>query len=200
MSSDRHEWFLNQVFRYRPVLQRYLRRRLNSEEDIEDVIQDTYLRIYSLRDYESVESPKSLLIKIAHNLAVELVRRRESRATTTVADFDALDVSQEHGIALDDQIDARQRFEAFCRAVDSLPPICRRAFVLRKVYSLSQVEISAVLGISQNTVEKHVSKGLIRCRDYLRERGMHGEPETGREHGPSAERKAGVRNKESGDE
>src|SRR5205809_15602 len=102
MSSDRHEWFLNQVFRYRPVLQRYLRKRLN----------------------------------------------------------------------------------AFCRAVDSLPPVCRRACVLRKVYRLSQVEIGAVLGVSENTVEKHVAKGLVRCRDYLRAHGLLGETDRhGREKG-----------------
>src|SRR5688572_30723143 len=120
MVSEHHEWFLNQVFRYRPVLQRYLRKRLASEADVEDVIQDTYLRIYSLQDYRSVESPNSLLIKIAHNLAVELIRRRQSRATGTVADFDEMDVSYESTPQLDDQIDARQRFEAFCTAVESL--------------------------------------------------------------------------------
>ena len=56
-------------------------------------------------------------------------------------------------------------------AVDSLPPVCRRAFVLRKVYKLSHGEIAEVLGITPSTIEKHVVKGMIRCRDYLRERG-----------------------------
>ena len=171
MSPDRHEWFLNQVFCHRQMLQHYLRRYLNSDEDIEDVIQDTYLRIYGIQDYTAVESPRALLITIAHNLAVELGRRRVSRATDAVADFDALNVSSGNP-HLEDQLDARRRFEAFCSAVDSLPPICRRVFVLRKVYKLSQAEISAVLGISQSTIEKHVAKGLVRCRDHLREHDL----------------------------
>lgn len=171
MPRDRHEWFLNQVFQYRALLQRYLRKRMSSAEDIEDVIQETYLRIYTMRDYNAVESPKGLLLKIAHNLSVELVRRRSTRATDAVADVEALSLSSEMPL-LDEQLDARQRFEAFCAAVDSLPPICRRAFVLRKVYKLSQHEISAVLGVSENTIEKHVAKGLIRCRDYLRAHGV----------------------------
>lgn len=174
MSSDRHEWFLNQVFSHRQMLQRYLRKYLNSDEDIEDVIQDTYLRIYGIQDYTTVESPKALLITIAHNLAVELGRRRVSRATDAVADFDALGVSSSNP-QLEQQLDARRRFEAFCSAVDSLPPICRRVFVLRKVYKLSQAEISAVLGISQSTIEKHVAKGLVRCRDHLRDHDQSGE-------------------------
>lgn len=173
MPLDRHEWFLNQVFFHRRMLQRYLRKYLNSDEDIEDVIQDTYLRIYAIQDYTTVESPKALLITIAHNLAVELARRRVSRATDAVADLDALGVSSNNPQP-EEQLDARRRFEAFCSAVDSLPPICRRAFVLRKVYKLSQAEISAVLGISQSTIEKHVAKGLVRCRNHLREHDLSG--------------------------
>jgi RNA polymerase sigma-70 factor (ECF subfamily) len=56
--------------------------------------------------------------------------------------------------------------------VDRLPPLCRRVFVLRKVYKLSHTEIAEVLGVSHSTIEKHVAKGLLRCRDYLREHGM----------------------------
>ena len=47
-------------------------------------------------------------------------------------------------------------------------------FVLRKVYKLSQAEISAVLGIAQSTIEKHVAKGLVRCRDHLRDHDLPG--------------------------
>ena len=107
MSSDRHEWFLNQVFCHRQMLQQYLRKYLNSDEDIDDVIQDTYLRIYGIQDHTAVESPKALLITIAHNLAVELGRRRVSRATDAVADFDALGVSSNNP-QLEEQLDARR--------------------------------------------------------------------------------------------
>lgn len=171
MPPDRHEWFLDQVFCHRQMLQRYLRRYLSSDEDIEDVIQDACLRIYGIQDYAAIESPKALLITIAHNLAVEAGRRRVSRATDSVADVDALGVCSDSP-QLEDQLDARRRFEAFCSAVDSLPPVCRRVFVLRKVYKLSQAEIGAVLGIAQSTIEKHVAKGLVRCRDHLRERDL----------------------------
>lgn len=168
---ERHEWFLNQVFRHRATLKRYLKTLISSEEDIEDLIQETYLRIYGLRDFEEVESPKALLLRIAHNLAVERARRRSTQATDSVADFDALAVFSDMA-PMDEQLDARRRFEAFCAAVDSLPPVCRRAFVLRKVYKLSQSEITAVLGMTTSTLEKHVVKGLRRCRDYFREHGL----------------------------
>jgi DNA-binding transcriptional ArsR family regulator len=45
-------------------------------------------------------------------------------------------------------------------------------FVLRKVYKLSHAEIAQVLGVSHSTIEKHVAKGLMRCREYLRDQGL----------------------------
>ncbi len=169
--THREEWFLNQIFCHRADLQRYLRQYTSGAEDIEDLVQETYVRVYSLTDYQAVESPRAYLFTIARNLAIERARRATTQATDTVADFDALHVySSESGS--DVRHDAQRRFESFCAAVDSLPPVCRRAFVLRKVYSLSHSEIAEVLGVSHSTIEKHVVKGLKRCRDYLRERGM----------------------------
>jgi len=169
--ADRHEWFLNQIFRHRADLQRFLQQFTSGAEDIEDLIQETYVRVYSLPDYQAVDSPKAYLFTIARNLAVERARRVTSHATDSVADVEALNVFSSESAA-DVQLDARRRFESFCTAVDSLPPMCRRAFVLRKVYKLSHSEIAEVLGVSPSTIEKHVVKGLRRCRDYLRERGM----------------------------
>ncbi len=171
MADERHEWFLNQIFRHRAALHRYLRRFTSDAEDIEDLVQETYVRVYALPDYHAVESSKALLFRIAHNLAIERVRRRRSQATDSVADFEALNVYTSEAPP-DEQVDARRRFEMFCAAVDRLPPLCRRVFVLRKVYKLSHTEISEVLGVSHSTIEKHVAKGLLRCRDYLRELGM----------------------------
>jgi len=171
MADQRHEWFLSEIFHHRRALQRYVGKLTSRAEDIEDLVQETYLRIYSFPDFHAVESPRALLFRIAHNLVIERARRRKARLTEAVADLEALNV-----YSLDappeEQTDARRRFEVFCAAVEQLPPLCRRVFVLRKVFKLSPEEISEVLGISTSTIEKHVAKGLVRCRDYLREKGL----------------------------
>jgi len=171
MADERHEWFLNQIFRHRRALHRYLGRFTSGAEDIEDLVQETYVRVYALPDFHGVDSPKALLFRIAHNLAVERARRLKTQATDSVADLEPLNVYSTDAPA-DEQVDGRRRFESFCAAVDRLPPLCRRVFVLRKVYKLSHAEISEVLGVSHSTIEKHVAKGLTRCRDYLRELGL----------------------------
>jgi RNA polymerase sigma-70 factor (ECF subfamily) len=162
---------VNQVFQHRAALHRYLAKLTSGAEDIEDLVQETYVRMYALPDYHQVESPKALLFRIAHNLAVERARRYKVQATETMADLETLSVFSNEAPP-DEQTDARRRFESFCAAVERLPPLCRRVFVLRKVHKLSHAEISEVLGVSTSTIEKHVAKGLVRCRDYLRELGL----------------------------
>lgn len=171
MADKRHDWFVNQVFQHRAALHRYLGKLTSGAPDIEDLVQETYVRMYALPDFHLVESPKALLFRIAHNLAVERARRHKAQATDTVGDLETLTVFSEEAPP-EEQTDARRRFESFCAAVERLPPICRRVFVLRKVHKLSHAEISEVLGVSESTIEKHVAKGLVRCRDYLRELGL----------------------------
>jgi RNA polymerase sigma-70 factor (ECF subfamily) len=171
MADQRHEWFLNRVFRHRTALHRYLQKFTATIDDADDLVQETYIRMYSLAHYHDVESPKALLFRIAHNLAVERWRRETTQATEGVADLDALSVYSDEAPP-EEQIDARRRFECFCAAVERLPPLCRRVFVLRKVHRLSHDEIAQVLGIAHSTIEKHVAKGLIRCRDSMRDAGL----------------------------
>jgi RNA polymerase sigma-70 factor (ECF subfamily) len=171
MADERHDWFIAQVFRHRTALHRYLSKFTSGAEDVEDLVQETLVRVYGLTDFRSVDSPKALLFRIGHNLAVERARRQSTQATDSMADLEPLGVYSSEAPA-EEQIDARRRFESFCVAVERLPPLCRRVFVLRKVYRLSHAEISEVLNVSHSTIEKHVAKGLVRCRDYLRELGL----------------------------
>ena len=171
MADERRKRLLDQVFRYRIALQKYLRKFTAGAEDIEDLVQESYVRICALPPTEVIDSPRALLFRIARNLAVDRARQKVARATDTIADFEPLNVSSEEAQP-DEQVDLRRRFESFCAAVESLPPLCRRVFVLRKVYQLSHAEIAQVLGVSHSTIEKHVAKGLVRCRDQLRSLGL----------------------------
>src|SRR5256885_17065171 len=84
MADTRHDWFLSEVFHHRAALHRYLGKLTSGAEDIEDLVQETYVRIYAIPDHQRIESPKALLFRIAHNLAVERARERKTRATDTM--------------------------------------------------------------------------------------------------------------------
>ncbi len=171
MADERRKRLLDQVLRHRVALQKYLRKFTAGAEDIEDLVQETFVRICALPPTQIIDSPRALLFRIARNLAVDRARQKIARATDAVADFEPLNVYSEEAEP-DQQVDLRRRFESFCAAVESLPPLCRRVFVLRKVHQLSHAEIAQVLGVSHSTIEKHVAKGLVRCRDQLRSLGL----------------------------
>ena len=67
---------------------------------------------------------------------------------------------------------ARQELEFLTEAVRGLPDRCRQVVTLAKIYGLSEREIAERLGISENTVRTHVVRGMERCTDYLRARGI----------------------------
>ena len=181
MAEDpRRQRLIEQFVAQRASLRGYLRKLTRDAEDIEDLIQETFVRVcaMSVEGTLEVESPRALLYRIAHNLVIDRARQCATRATDTVGDFEPLNVLSPEAPP-DEQADVRCRFESFCEAVDTLPPLCRRVFVLRKVYQLSHAEIAEVLGVSHSTIEKHVAKGLLRCRDRLRHQGMLDESEAG---------------------
>ena len=171
MADERRKRLLDQIISDRAALQKYLRRFTAGAEDVEDLVQEAYVRVCAMPPAQVVDSPRALLFRIARNLAVDRARQKATHATDDVADFEPLNVSSEEAEP-DEQVDLGRRYESFCAAVESLPPLCRRVFVLRKVYQLSHAEIAQVLGLSYSTIEKHVAKGLLRCRDRLRNLGL----------------------------
>ena len=155
------------------TLRRHLARavsRIVPPRDIEDVVQETYVRVCQVEQPETIRHPRSFLYTVACNIALDHAKRSESRLS------DSLDVEPEDmqhfatarsGDETYDQVAARQEFEFFCEAVRQLPVQCRRAFVLRKVYGYTQKEIADALGLSESTVEKHIAYGIKRCGYFM---------------------------------
>jgi RNA polymerase sigma-70 factor (ECF subfamily) len=149
----------------REALKRFLVARTGSENEAEDLVQEIYFRL----DRESVDgpvqNPAAYLYKMALNLARDHRRERqramgrdglwaESRRVTLGAE--AIDDVP----AADTAYEAKQRLSRVLAALDELTPQCRRVFVMHKFEGLSHPEISARVGISRSTVEKHMGTAL----------------------------------------
>jgi RNA polymerase sigma factor (sigma-70 family) len=152
-----------------------IRRRLASAvrsvvgpAEVEDILQEAFLRCYEASGTRRVEHPSSYLLRTAVNLAINHNERAGQRLSTSLEECD-LDSGLESPIDLEKQAIQRERLALYCQAVAELPVQCRRAFLLKKVYGLSQKDIAAYLGISENTVEKHIAKGLLHCATRIRE-------------------------------
>jgi RNA polymerase sigma-70 factor (ECF subfamily) len=150
---------------YRANVRRVLRGYLPSQ-DIDDVMQEAFLRFLRAARKQTIQFPKAFLAKIATNLALNHLKNANDARTCTMEDYSSVGVS----LTTDDletQVHGEERFAIFCRAVAELPPQCRKVFILKKVYGTSQREIAEKLKISESTVEKHVAKGLLLCRNYM---------------------------------
>ena len=138
-------------------------------KEIEDVVQETYVRVCQSRTADEILSPRSFMFRTARNIALNYVNRAESRLSDSLddtGDGSELALPDPGGDTLS-RVCSNEEFAFFCDAVRSLPLQCRRAFVLQKVYGHSYREIAEKLQISEKTVEKHISKGITRCRTYL---------------------------------
>jgi RNA polymerase sigma-70 factor (ECF subfamily) len=163
---------LSAVFlEHQSSLKRFIARFFSRPQDVEDVVQEAYLRAFgAVKSGEDVRSPKAFLFRIAKNVALNELATKSRRLTDYIEDSTAQDVIDK-GSSAEDQVMGQEKLAMFCGAVASLPEQSRRAFLMRKVYGLSHQEISERLGISISTVEKHVASGLLRCSAYLREGG-----------------------------
>lgn len=137
--------------------------------EIEDVVQETYVRVCQSQNPDEIRSPRSFMYRTARNIALNYVTKAESRL---VDSLDAAYDAGSWGVAdpksdTFNRVSSQEEFSFFCDAVRSLPIQCRRAFVLKKVYGHSYKEIAEILQISEKTVEKHIAKGIARCKTYL---------------------------------
>ena len=140
-------------------------------KDVEDIVQETYVRVCRIENKDAIREPRSFLFRTAQNLAINHVKRAESRLTDGV---DAIDeVSGINDLSYDDQTYAQvtsdEQFALFCEAVRHLPQQCRRAYVLKKVYGYTLKEIAQEMELAESTVEKHIVAGAKKCMLYRRE-------------------------------
>ncbi len=150
--------------RYAQVVRRILQRTLGPSADVEDALQDVFLRLF--RDLESLREPsalRSFLIGITLHVATSELRRRRARRWLMLSDDGALPepVSSGDPIAAEE----REALHALYRLLDRLDTQRRLVFVLRYVEGLELAELALVLDCSLATVKRRVSDAVQRvCR------------------------------------
>ena len=166
MTGGRNEFLIWAFGRYRGPLHSFLSAMLKSDDDADDVVQETFLRVRRLERPEDLERPKGFLFTTAYRLALDLLRRRKRSSIAENYDLDE-SVLPHPSVSIEDQVSARQELHILCEALESLSPNCRQAFVLRKFFDLPYRDIAAEIGITVSTVEKHVAKAVNHCADQL---------------------------------
>jgi RNA polymerase sigma factor (sigma-70 family) len=149
-----------EAFAYESKIRARLYRYTRNRADADEILQETYVRLLSLKgpDVVPIGSVLAFVMTVARNIACDWLRHQKVLSISLVADLD-LQVTAE-GTQPDEWLSLEQELELLADIVESMPPRRREAFTLRKVYGLSQKEIARTLRISVNTVEQHLSSAV----------------------------------------
>jgi RNA polymerase sigma factor (sigma-70 family) len=162
--QEARQQFLALVAEVRPELHRYCARMTGSIADGEDVVQDTLARAYyELSELKELPPLRPWLFRIAHNRAIDYLRRYERRMSEpldAVMEF-AADGAVEPDNALAREDAVRTAVSRFLE----LPPAQRSCVILKDVLEHSLEEIAPMLELSVPAIKAALHRGRTRLRE-----------------------------------
>lgn len=156
---ERTRWFLRNILPHEPALRSWLARRKPMGLDPDDIIQEAYAILADLDRVDGIAFPRAYLFQVARSVVSRQLRRARVVPIHAIEDVTQLEHADDQPSPERVAID-RDELGRLARAIAAMPNKTQQAFVLRRVDGLSQREIAARMAISENTVEKHISRGL----------------------------------------
>lgn len=173
---DRDETALREISRkYGTYCRSVARNILNNTEDVEECVNDTYMRAWESIPPQRPSVLCAYLGRITRNLALNRIRffKYEKRGgSETDLSFDELDefVSGEYSVEL--EAERKEFVEAINRFLDKLPAKPRQLFVERYWGCCKLSELAARYGMSQNGVSENLLRTRQKLKKYLSKRGF----------------------------
>lgn len=160
------------VRRYKDQLLNYVFRFVGNRVDAEDIVQETFLRVYKNKHYyKEIAKFSTWVYTIAGNLAKTELRRRKRRRIFSVSNF----VNEERDYDIPDidnnpeqEVDGAITDNIIQRAIDKLPPKFKEVILLRDVQGFAYEEISQILSIPLGTVKSRVNRGRLKLQEDLK--------------------------------
>ena len=166
MQATLDRWFIEEVLIHEEALLRYLHRNWRHRDEIHDMRQELYVRVYEAAGKGLPTQPKAFLFASARHLMADRIRRSRVVSIEPMGDFEPSHVLIDD-VTPERWCGGRQALSRLATAFDQLPDRCREVVWLRRVEDLSQKEVAVRLGISEKTVEKHIAKGMRLLADTL---------------------------------
>jgi len=138
----------------------FLRRRVRSSVDAQDLAQETYLRLLRADDLTQVRNPLAYLLQVANHVALEWRDRQPRNESMVALGEDMLVDHQLPELELDARL-SQKRLEETLAAVS---PMMRAVLLLRLRDERSNQEIAATLRITDRQVRRYLERGYERLR------------------------------------
>ena len=165
METALDAWFVTEILAHEAALVQFLRHAWPHADEVSDLRQEIYVRVYEAAGKARPLQPKSFLFATARHLMTDRLRRGRIVSIEPAGDFESLNVLIDE-VSPERRFGARQIVKRLAEAFDRLPDRCRQIVWLRRVEELPQKEVAARLGITEKAVEKQIAKGMRLLADY----------------------------------
>ena len=143
--------------RWNRSLLRFIGRRVRAAVDIEDLAQETYLRLLRTRDLQDISNPQAYLLRVASHVVAEWWDRRPRG--------EKLDDEQNESFLIDErtpefELDANLSQAVLSRALENIPALTRTVLLLKYRENYQCKRIAQELELTERQVRRHLTRGV----------------------------------------
>ena len=155
---DAFQWI---VERYWDRLFSYVRRlSYFSQEDIEDVLQDVFIKVYRyLNDYDDTYAFSTWIYQIARNTVIDVLRKKSVRPQAIHLDTEEMMTVLRSSLNTEKELHAKESLQDIKKAIDALPFKYREILTLRFLEEKDYTEIMDIMQIPKGTVASLINRG-----------------------------------------
>lgn len=165
--------------RYTDKLTRYGKKFLSNLDNIEDIVQDVFIKTYqNIQDFDTSLKFSSWIYRIAHNAFVNGLKKQQ-KSIILMPDFD-LDIFMSHHKYIDPKIEEREYKELtqmIEKGIDSLKPKYKEVIILHFLEHMSYKDISDILRIPIGTVGIRVKRAKEQLKKIYTEMNINPQEE-----------------------
>ncbi len=162
------------VNRFKDRLHNFLYRYTHDHQDCEDLVQETFLRVYrSRQSYERIAKFSTWMYTIALNLARSLYKKKKRMTTVTIHKDendpeDAAMKIEDDTILPDDSLHEKMCMNELEKALPKLNEDFREVVLLRDIQQLSYDEVAEITELPMGTVKSRINRGRAQLQDLLK--------------------------------
>lgn len=160
---------------YYPRLKGYAARFIKDEDVVNDIVQESFLRFWEKRSLLKDVSLSSLLFAMVRNACLNYLKHLHVVEQYSIEYLSSVGGKEElyytdFNPGPENEMLLKELQEQIALVIDSLPPACRKVFLLSRFKNLKNREISEELKISTTAVEKHISRALSYFSKHFRDK------------------------------
>ena len=164
--------YVELVNRYRDRLMNFIYRYVGTRQEAEDIVQDTFVKLFQKKDYyRPISEFSTWIFTIASNLAKTELRKRKRRKVSYLSQLGMEE--KDFDIPVEDTTDEEMVGEytesQIQNAIQSLQLHFRTALILRDIEELSYEEISKILDVPLGTIKSRINRARLQLQEMLKQ-------------------------------